>query len=564
MEIKRLIDDIKEFSLTKRRLVCKYHSGYVVNDFAQIVLELISDEPRIILENNTHFDYNSQSNHYFVKAENFEGFLDEDESKILSNYSLDDQIVVIEKYLQNKLIIVQPYYYFNNEREIFFKNGTVSDVVQVSSDCFYFCVPIIDMKTYDIFKNKKEFPLPLNSQRLVGTPEYLCYEKDIYSVELVGSSSNDTYWKANVITKLDIDYDQSFQDGDIIENGTNFLFLSQNAIKTALESIKKKSISDISFNDLEVTDSSKYEDSEIGRELENFFNFIKSNNLCYSLNDIYNFYTCVCSSQLIILAGISGTGKTKLPLKFAEYFNMSEENKNLLFLPISPSFNDPSDLLGYYNPNSKEYVPAETRFVDFLIHAQNNKEKMHLVVFDEMNLSQIEFWFAPFISLLEKDFGDRNLYLYNDSQDCNNKDQYPSVIEISNNIIFVGTINLDETTKNISDRLLDRSYIINLKKETFVNYQSQQSLKKSENIDKSSCDFFNYMPENDDYSIDYISNYTLQELQFFDLFHEKLNQIDSQKGVSFRSVRNIALYLHNKPEELDYGKAFDFAFKQTV
>lgn len=72
------------------------------------------------------------------------------------------------------------------------------------------------------------------------------------------------------------------------------------------------------------------------------------------------------------------------------------------------------------------------------------------------------------------------------------------------------------------------------------------------------------MPEDSSYSEDYISSFSKQELEFFDRIHTELNKVDSQKGVSFRCVKNIALYLKNKPEELDKNRAFDYAFKQTV
>ena len=164
---------------------------------------------------------------------------------------------------------------------------------------------------------------------------------------------------------------------------------------------------------------------------------------------------------------MSGTGKTKLPMKFAEYFNMTEDDNTLLFMPVSPSFTEPADILGYLNTNTGLYSSSETRLIEFLKHAMENEDKMHMIIFDEMNLSQIEYWFAPFVSILEKDLGDRKLHLYSKYQRCINDEKYPSSIKIGNNVIFVGTINLDETTKNISDRLLDRSYIIKRNNQIF-------------------------------------------------------------------------------------------------
>ena len=135
--------------------------------------------------------------------------------------------------------------------------------------------------------------------------------------------------------------------------------------------------------------------------------------------------------------------------------------------------------------------------------------------------------------------------------------------KIGKNVVFVGTINLDETTKNISDRLLDRAFVINLKKMSFKDY-SETNIDIKEEVKKSSENFFEYIPENDVEEYNYISKFSIEQLEFFDKIHEILNKIDPQKGVSFRSVKNIALYLKNKPDEFDERKAFDYAFKQTI
>lgn len=570
MNIQEVNDNLKEIELKKRYILCRYKEAFVINDFVQVVLEAISEEPVFVIENQTYFDNNSRENFYYVKADSFSEDLYKDRDIRFDYITSTDLIKELDEYLEDKLIIVQPYYFYNTSRDTFFKNGTVKGLIQVNDDTDddFFCVPkITDMNSYENFINKKEFPIPLVSEKLIGKPFYLFHDDQLYAVKLEQSKTNDTYWIAlesdDSIKKLEIDYEREKNKKKIIDCNNGFVFIERRLVYSATQTSDLFVSSDKEKN-AEV-EQSQYESSKAGIALQGFFDYTKKNNLCYSLNDIYNFYTCVCSSQLIILAGMSGTGKTKLPLKFAEYFNMTEKNGKLLFVPVSPSFTEPSDILGYLNPNTGIYTSAETRLVEFLKHASENPEEMHMVIFDEMNLSQIEFWFAPFISILEKDLGERVLYLYSNVQRCINEDRYPSQIEIKNNVIFVGTINLDETTKNISDRLLDRSFIINLKKESFVNYKAQQAGNQNEGQNNGfSEDFKIFMPDDEDYKGDYISNYSLKELEFFDSLHEELSKVDSQKGISFRCVKNISLYLKNKPEELNRRRAFDYAFKQTV
>jgi 5-methylcytosine-specific restriction endonuclease McrBC GTP-binding regulatory subunit McrB len=196
--------------------------------------------------------------------------------------------------------------------------------------------------------------------------------------------------------------------------------------------------------------------------------------LCYEMNDLINFHICVKTNPLTVVAGMSGTGKTQLALSYARMLDLSEEEETLLFLPISPSYTEPGDLLGYLNSTNGLYVPSETGLTDFLIHAARNPDKMHMVIFDEMNLSQVEYWFAPFISLLEKEEDTRVLQLYGSKANCLNHERYPDSIKVGSNIIFIGTVNMDETTKDFSDRLLDRANIVVLNKKSVVQLKEEQ------------------------------------------------------------------------------------------
>ena len=187
-----------------------------------------------------------------------------------------------------------------------------------------------------------------------------------------------------------------------------------------------------------------------------------NNGLQYKRDDLINFHTSIKTNPLTVLVGMSGTGKSRLALNYAKMLGLSEDNNNLLFLPISPSYTEPSDVLGYLNSMNGLYVPSETGLVQFLRHASENPDQMHMVIFDEMNLSQVEYWFSPFISILEKDKGERVLTLYDEDAHCINEKVYPPHLKIGENVIFVGTVNLDDTTKKFSDRMLDRTFVINL------------------------------------------------------------------------------------------------------
>lgn len=355
-------------------------------------------------------------------------------------------------------------------------------------------------------------------------------------------------------------------------NGTNIVFVDESYIQeirengeNLLSEIEENLYSDVA--EQEETEVATIKNNGEYEMLESFRQNVINSSLCYDFEDLINLHICAKSSQLTILAGMSGTGKTQLALQYAKMIDTQEINNTLLFLPITPSYTEPDDILGYLNPNNGLYTPAETGLVDFLINAQNNPDKMHMVLFDEMNLSQIEYWFSPFISVLEKDLNSRYLTLYNENSHCINKAAYPYQIKINNNVIFIGTINLDETTKDISDRLLDRAFVINLKKKKFTDFYSQGSQKNSDSLEicDSSVLYNQWRSDNEP-----ISAFVTRELDFLDELHNIISKYDEQKGVSFRVLKNIGTYINNIPlndeskKMIEKNKAFDLVLKQTV
>jgi len=300
--------------------------------------------------------------------------------------------------------------------------------------------------------------------------------------------------------------------------------------------------------------------------LEELRKLTLSENLLYDPKDLMNFHISLKTNPLTVVAGMSGTGKTRLAKAYAQMLGLTEEKGDLLFLPISPSYLEPSDVLGYFNPSSGYFVPSEAGLVDLLIRANRNPYEMHMVIFDEMNLSQVEHWFAPFLSILEKPEHDRLLRLYSENTKCNNDDRYPASVNVGANIVFIGTINLDETTKDLSDRLLDRVNLVTLKKTGFMHFSTLDLEKETDNrVVFNYHDFQNWkntgVPTN---------AFKLKELQFFDALHQLISKYDAQKGVSFRFLNRLGRYIQNTPLNeqgelaLQPTTAIDISIKQGL
>lgn len=185
--------------------------------------------------------------------------------------------------------------------------------------------------------------------------------------------------------------------------------------------------------------------------------------LYYEIEDIRSFVAGMSMSHLHLLEGISGTGKTSLPLAFAKAVNAGH-----CLIPIQAGWRDKMDLLGHYNSFEGKYY--EERFFIALYEAlcPLYNDRPYIVVLDEMNLSHPEQYFASILSALETNIPDeRNIELMNDS--VGDKPRYfnsdGKSIPLPRNIWFVGTANNDETTMAFADKTYDRAHVMELPKQ---------------------------------------------------------------------------------------------------
>ena len=177
--------------------------------------------------------------------------------------------------------------------------------------------------------------------------------------------------------------------------------------------------------------------------------------LYYDRSVIRAYVAAMSCTHLIILQGISGTGKTSLPFAFGKYINSDAS-----VTPVQPSWKDRSDLLGYSNEFTDSYT--ETELLCRLYEA-NLTDDIYTVVLDEMNIARVEYYFAEFLSLLELPAGaSRRVRVTSDSRPSDPALFKNGTLALSNNVYFVGTANNDDSTLSISDKVCDRAFIIEL------------------------------------------------------------------------------------------------------
>ncbi|MBD2094272.1 hypothetical protein H6F90_03805 [Trichocoleus sp. FACHB-591] len=182
--------------------------------------------------------------------------------------------------------------------------------------------------------------------------------------------------------------------------------------------------------------------------------------LYYSEQDIRAFLGGIAMSKLHILQGISGTGKTSLPLAFARAMGQRGQ-ANYRLVEVQAGWRDRQDLLGYYNSFEGKYY--ETDFLTALYEAQcpEFQDQIYIIILDEMNLSRPEQYFADFLSKLEQDAPTLRLNTDLD-RPVPKLFRGNDTLVIPPNVWFVGTANQDETTLEFADKTYDRAHVMEL------------------------------------------------------------------------------------------------------
>lgn len=197
-------------------------------------------------------------------------------------------------------------------------------------------------------------------------------------------------------------------------------------------------------------------DTEITLEdfCASFREYLANQKLYFSYETIREFIAGLATTRLIILEGLSGTGKSSLPRYLSNFLS-----SDAFFVPVQATWRDRTSLLGFYNDFSKSFT--ETDFLKRLYQASYEKNKINIMVLDELNLSRIEYYFADFLSVLEYPTADWKINLMQLPYHFDApRHVIDGKIQIPENTFFVGTANKDDSTYTITDKVYDRAITI--------------------------------------------------------------------------------------------------------
>ncbi|MBX3074526.1 AAA family ATPase [Candidatus Obscuribacterales bacterium] len=180
---------------------------------------------------------------------------------------------------------------------------------------------------------------------------------------------------------------------------------------------------------------------------------IDASGAVYNSDLLRRYHLSLKTRRFVILCGVSGSGKTLLTRMYADAVDAK-----YCLVAVAPNWTTNEDLLGYYNPLSKQYY--DTDFSLFLrqaarayhsaISVGKPPEPFHLVL-DEMNLARVEYYFAKFLSAME---------VLTAAGRAQVTMSGPDVVDLTPNLYFIGTVNVDETTQNFADKIYDRAQVI--------------------------------------------------------------------------------------------------------
>ncbi|WP_046228165.1 MrcB family domain-containing protein [Paenibacillus dauci] len=249
--------------------------------------------------------------------------------------------------------------------------------------------------------------------------------------------------------------------------------------------------------------SPRIRDRDVKETLHHIQQYVSQRGFYFPEQLTHNFYLSLKTRPFVILAGISGTGKTRLVRLFAEAVGATADNGQFRLIPVRPDWSDPADLIGYKDL-SGVFKPGPLTMVIAEASRRENRKKPYFVCLDEMNLARVEHYFSDMMSLLEtqhwieegvlaaengREYAGRtgNTAQQHGTGDARQAHTGSSVQErhiatdplipdgaldteedqsrygnlgIPENVYIVGTVNMDETTYPFSKRVLDRANTI--------------------------------------------------------------------------------------------------------
>jgi hypothetical protein len=481
----------------------------------------------------------------------------------------------LKDFLQDYLFIFKPlqkgdHYCASNVR-------LVAKPLAYTDSSTFVPVPVFNEQAHKM--NFDEFIERLKHNKFVGkiqgisnetsdTPSLVLWKENDETLKVVGEFEKHRYAYGGFLftykTLKVVDFKESWF-GDIIplDDNKTLIFIGNNTYQQMLQAIEEAEGFELPEPDpvaVPITETEVVNEQSESYFIDSFIQLTREAGFNYDLKDLINFHTAMKTSNLVILSGISGVGKSQLVQLYGKALGMDDQQ--LTIIPVRPSWTDDADLIGHVDSIHMVYRPGDSGLINTLNKASQEKERLFIICFDEMNLARVEHYFSQFLSVLEMEPQRRKLKLYNDEiqQRLYNGSEFPSVIPIGDNVIFTGTVNVDESTYHFSDKVLDRSNVITLNVLDFNELKNLTPKRNPKRLEVSFGQYLSYKQEELAYDL------TDREYEFLNELNQCFQRANKKLGFGPRVVRQIARYLAFLPntEHLTREQAFDLQIVQRI
>lgn len=292
---------------------------------------------------------------------------------------------------------------------------------------------------------------------------------------------------------------------------------------------------------------SDFEGEDIIKKVQNFF--IMANREI-DKEDIVNYLICISQGFITVFAGEPGVGKTSTCYLLSKALGLYDER--FCMIPVGKGWTSSNDFIGYYNPLSRQFEKAPTDMYKVLTVINNEADQgieniPYLILLDEANLSLIEYYWSQFMDFCNSTENGK-VNLGGDYQ-----------FKIHDGLRFLATINFDKTTEPLSERFLDRAWVVFMTRGDNNIYYEDNALKNMEQV----VDFTRlkeiFTPQKDEKLLPHLESAILAIQEKFDKKHKK--------ALSIRSIKMIKNYCISAQKFMvgeNRYKPLDYAIAQKV
>ncbi len=261
---------------------------------------------------------------------------------------------------------------------------------------------------------------------------------------------------------------------------------------------------------------------------------------------LYAFHTALKINEwstITVLAGVSGTGKSELPRLYSEFGGL-----NFCSVSVQPNWDSQESMLGFFNSIDNQFEPEELlKFLAQCISDPRYNEYMSVILLDEMNLAHVEHYFAEFLSKLESRRGLSRSYLPEIEVKLG-AGVKPYGLKLSRTLLWTGTMNQDETTKSLSDKVLDRGIVINFPRPKSLVSRTKMGLITDYISDDRAKLHKDTWQSWTSHTIDF-SEEQMKEIEIYRSIVQSINNVleDVGRALGHRVWQSIEYYIANYP-----------------